>query len=106
MPRIDRTAAPNASRWPHFREDLGVLLWASFLAACVATLLFFACFDPQLLVEDAAPPAWLADRRAGYTVGFFFFWMMSAIASFLTAYLIETRSAAGGDERNDVDDDR
>ncbi|HEY5761488.1 MAG TPA: hypothetical protein VIU34_36960 [Steroidobacter sp.] len=86
------------SRWPHFREDLGVLLWASFLAACVATLLFFACFDPQLLVDDAAPPAWLADRRAGYTVGFFFFWMMSAIASFLTAYLIETRSsAAAGD---------
>jgi hypothetical protein len=80
-----------------------VLLWASFLAACVATLLFFACFDPQLLVDDAvagraAPPAWLADRRAGYTVGFFFFWMMSAIASFLTAYLIETRSGAADRE--------
>jgi hypothetical protein len=84
--------AEKRSLWPHFREDLGVLLWASFLAACVATLLFFACFDPQLLVDDRAPPAWLADRRAGYTVGFFFFWMMSAIASFLTAYLIETRS--------------
>jgi hypothetical protein len=83
--------AEKRSLWPHFREDLGVLLWASFLAACVATLLFFACFDPQLLVDDQAPPAWLADRRAGYTVGFFFFWMMSAIASFLTAYLIETR---------------
>ena len=85
--------AEKRSLWPHFREDLGVLLWASFLAACVATLLFFAVFDPQLLVDDHDPPAWLADRRAGYTVGFFFFWMMSAIASFLTAYLIETRSA-------------
>ena len=84
--------AEKRSLWPHFREDLGVLLWASFLAACVATLLFFACFDPQLLVDNHAPPPWLADRRAGYTVGFFFFWMMSAIASFLTAYLIETRS--------------
>ena len=80
MLRTEPTIATRP-RWPHFREDLGVLLWASFLAACVATLLFFACFDPQLLVDDAAPPAWLADRRAGYTVGFFFFWMMSAIAS-------------------------
>ena len=92
--------AEKRSLWPHFREDLGVLLWASFLAACVATLLFFACFDPQLLVDDRAPPQWLADRRAGYTVGFFFFWMMSAIASFLTAYLIETRgNGAAKDER-------
>ncbi|WP_116809300.1 hypothetical protein [Steroidobacter cummioxidans] len=97
MPRTEQqTTSPT--RWPHFREDLGVLLWASFLAACVATLLFFACFDPQLLVDDAAPPAWLADRRAGYTVGFFFFWMMSAIASFLTAYLIETRSGTADRE--------
>jgi len=88
----------SRSRWPHFREDLGVLLWASFLAACVGTLLFFACFDPQLLANDVAPPDWLADRRAGYTVGFFFFWMMSAIASFLTAYLIVTRSGAADRE--------
>ena len=88
------TPTEKPSLWPHFREDLGVLLWASFLAACFATLLFFACFDPQLLVDDRAPPGWLADRRAGYTIGFFFFWMMSAIASFLTAYLIETRSNA------------
>jgi hypothetical protein len=91
--------AEKPSLWPHFREDLGVLLWASFLAACVATLLFFACFDPQLLIDDHAPPPWLADRRAGYTLGFFFFWMMSAIASFLTAYLIETRS---GDTARDA----
>lgn len=96
MPQTEQTI--SRSRWPHFLEDLGVLLWASFLAACIATLLFFACFDPQLLVDDAAPPAWLADRRAGYTVGFFFFWMMSAIASFLTAYLIETRNGAADRE--------
>jgi len=93
-------ANDRASRWPRFKEDLGVLLWASFLAACVATLLFFACFDPKLLVDDAAPPPWLADRTAGYTIGFFFFWMMCAIAAFLTAYLIDTRSSsANKDER-------
>lgn len=94
-PRNDRAT----SRWPRFREDLGILLWASFLAACVATLLFFACFDPQLLVNDAAPPPWLADRMAGYTLGFFFFWTVCGIASFLTAYLIETRTSARREQR-------
>lgn len=70
---------------------MGVLLWASFLAACAATALFFAYFDPPLLAADDAPPRWLADRMTGYAVGFFFFWAVCAIAGFLTAYLIDTR---------------
>ncbi|HET9446574.1 MAG TPA: hypothetical protein VFO35_09965 [Steroidobacteraceae bacterium] len=78
--------------WPRFREDLGVLLWAAFLAACVAMALFFAYFDPLLLAADDAPPRWLADRMTGYAVGFFFFWGVCTIASFLTAYLIDTRT--------------
>jgi hypothetical protein len=84
---------PRRGSWPRFRQDLGVLLWASFLAACIATMFFFAYFDPVLLDRDAAPPAWLADRMTGYTVGFFFFWAVCTIASFLTAYLIDTRSS-------------
>jgi hypothetical protein len=86
-----RDSPPGA--WPRFREDLGVLLWASFLAACIATLFFFAYFDPVLLAHDVAPPAWLADRMTGYAIGFFFFWAVCTIASFLTAYLIDTRSS-------------
>jgi hypothetical protein len=92
------TNAPGSRRtWPRFREDLGVLLWASFLAACAATAFFFAYFDPLLLASDVTPPAWLADRMTGYAVGFFFFWGVCTIASFLTAYLIDTRPS----ERND-----
>ena len=89
-------AAGRRRAWPRFREDLGVLLWASFLAACVATMFFFACFDPVLLAHDVAPPAWLADRMTGYAIGFFFFWAVCTIASFLTAYLIDTRSDGDG----------
>lgn len=89
----DAAQSQTEQRWPRFRQDLAVLLWASFLAACVATLFFFACFDPVMLADDAAPPAWLADRRTGYAVGFFFFWTVCTIASFLTAYLIDTRAA-------------
>lgn len=74
-----------------FREDLWVLLWASFLGACVGTMLFFAYLDPLLLARDDAPPRWLADRMTGYALGFFFFWAICTIASFLTAYLIDTR---------------
>jgi hypothetical protein len=69
-----------------------VLLWAAFLAACVATAFFFAYFDPLLLAADHEPPSWLADRMTGYAVGFFFFWGVCTIASFLTAYLIDTRT--------------
>lgn len=93
---MDNDSQP-AGRWTKFREDLGVLLWCSFLAACAATMFFFAYFDPPLLAADDSPPPWLADRRTGYAVGFFFFWAICTIASFLTAYLIDTRSGSDRD---------
>ena len=83
---------PETSESPsRLRQDAGVLLWSSFLAACVATMVFFAYFDPQLMSEDHAPPKWLADRMTAYAVGFFFFWCVCAVASFLTAWLIDSR---------------
>ncbi|MBB6092136.1 hypothetical protein HNQ60_000982 [Povalibacter uvarum] len=88
---------PRARRWPMMRRDVAILLWASFLAACVATMFFFAMFDPLLLAHDDAPPRWLSDRMTGYTCGFFFFWFIGATASFLTAFLIDAR-ADGRDE--------
>ena len=95
--RAPTNARGDRRIWPRFREDLGVLLWASFLAACVATAFFFAYFDPLLLASDVMPPAWLTDRMTGYAIGFFFFWGVCTIASFLTAYLIDTRPS----DRND-----
>ena len=73
------------------RIDAGIVVWASFLAACIATMVFFAFFDPLLLVDDRAPPSWLRDRMTGYTIGFFFFWIMCALASAFTAFLVDTR---------------
>jgi hypothetical protein len=93
MPVSADPSEPRKRIWPRFREDLGVLLWSAFLAACVATMLFFALFDPLLLADDHAPPRWLADRMTGYTAGFFFFWGICTLASFLTAYLIDTRTS-------------
>jgi len=87
----------TTARWSRLRQDIGVVLWCSFLAACVATMLFFAVFDPIYLSQDDDPPPWLADRRTGYAIGFFFFWMVTTISAGLTAWLIDTRSS------NDVD---
>ncbi|HLS81352.1 MAG TPA: hypothetical protein VK025_08115 [Steroidobacter sp.] len=89
----DARSSADSERWSRRRQDLGALLWSSFLAACLATMVFFACFDPVLLADDHAPPKWLADRMTGYALGFFFFWGVCTIASLLTTYLIDTRSS-------------
>jgi hypothetical protein len=78
--------------------DAGVVVWSSFLAACVATTVFFAFVDPLLIGHDDAPPVWARDRMTGYTIGFFFFWIACGVASAFTAFLVETR-------RPDIDDD-
>lgn len=81
MPHRQETASERRS------HDVGAVLWSSFLAACLASLFFFARFDPRLLLEDALPPTWLADRQMAYTIGFFFFWAIGAVASGLTLWL-------------------
>jgi hypothetical protein len=87
-------AEPHLTRWVRFREDLGILLWASFLAACFATLVFFALFDPSTMGDGRGPYRWLMHRSAGYTIGFFFFWAICAISGFITAWMIDTRDSA------------
>ncbi len=57
--------------WSRLRQDVGAVVWSSFLAACLATMLFFAAFDPLLLANDDAPPWWLESRMTGYGIGFF-----------------------------------
>ena len=88
---------PETTRaWSRLRQDVGALLWCSFLAACLATFLFFAYFDPMLLTHDDHPPAWLADRMTGYAVGFFFFWLVCAVSALLTAWLVDSRPEGDG----------
>ena len=82
---------PVTTRWTHLRQDIAAIAWTSFLAASVATMVFFAFFDPLLLGLDDDPPAWAVHRMTGYGVGFFFFWMICAASSALTAYLLRTR---------------
>lgn len=70
---------------------LGLVLWPSFLAACGASVWFFAAVDPELL-RDAGPRVFAnLDRETGYALGFFFLWGTAASASALSVWLIASR---------------
>lgn len=71
---------PEIQRW-------GAVLWPSFFAAGVATMVFFAMFDPAELSRIA----WIGveiDRKWGYTIGFFLFWACTFSASLFTSFLM------------------
>lgn len=98
MPRAPEAdaqgGAGGATRLPRWQEDVAIVLWPSFLVAAVETMAFFATFDPielyyqaQVLREAFEP------RAVGYTIGFFFFWSLTASASALTLFL--ARSGRG-----------
>ncbi len=84
--------------------DVALVLWPSFLAACGASLLFFAAVDPALL-RDAGPRLFAGlEREAGYALGFLVFWAIGSVASAVSIYLIRTaraepRTAGAPEER-------
>lgn len=67
-----------------------LILWPSFLVAILAEGFFFSLFDPSDLMLVGGhvdlPPI------AAYTMGFFFFWSLCAIASMISIYLIRTEA--------------
>ncbi|MGE0114569.1 MAG: hypothetical protein AB7T07_06760 [Steroidobacteraceae bacterium] len=84
----DRT--PETVHWSRLREDVGVVVWSSFLVACVATMLFFAFVDPNDLAGMLNDPWWLPNVMTCYALGFFGFWAIAASAASLTAYMLDT----------------
>jgi len=66
--------------------SLGIVLWVSFLFAGVATMLFFATFDPVALAQVATFPMEM-DRPSGYSIGFFLFWILLIVNSCVVIWL-------------------
>ena len=66
------------------KQRVIAVLWPSFLTAGVATILFFAAFDPKhlLLETDYAD----ISRLAAYSIGFFLFWILTSLTCLLTCY--------------------
>lgn len=85
---------PQQKPWRRRWQVYAAVGWSSFLMAALATMLFFAFVDP-------AEYEWMggetpeATRMTGYALGFFFFWLVTALTGFVVAYLIRsTRSSA------------
>lgn len=64
-----------------------VVLWPSFLMACVATGFFFSLVDPmELIILDGRLKVHIL---GAYTLGFFCFWLLGVLSSGLTALLVQ-----------------
>ncbi len=74
---------------PRRGRSVGIVVWCSFLAAGVATMVVFAFFDPAT-VPSGDVPGWWQSRRAVYAIGFFFFWCVAALSAALTLYMLRT----------------
>lgn len=76
-------------QWSRNRQAIAIVVWISFLSAAIGTMVFFALFDPVdlsvIFDEDLD-----IGRDAGYAAGFFFFWVLTAICSAVTAWLVRT----------------
>ena len=71
---------------------IGPILWPSFFAAGVATMVFFAIVDP-IDLSDMAWPHVRVSRELGYSIGFFMFWSCTLSASWFTALLLRPPQA-------------
>ena len=72
-------------------QRLGAILWPSFFAAGVCTVVFFAFVDP-LELRDMTFPRFDLSRGVGYTFGFFMFWLATASSSLFTWILLRPAS--------------
>jgi len=81
-------------RWSQRKRDIGIIVWVAFLAACAGTFVIFAVLDPDALNEAWVLP-WEMGRRMAYSLGFLFLFVVSLIASGLTAFMIRTGPGSG-----------
>jgi hypothetical protein len=94
-PDEDDEAAPPPRPWSAPAQIAAAILWPSFLAACLATMLFFAFVDPELMGHETTLQI---SRMTGYGIGFFFFWFVTAISSAVSVYLLRTGHLPQGDD--------
>lgn len=84
--------APRSSLQPRsLTRRLAAILWPSFLCAGVATMVLFAFVDPVEL-HAISFPDWQLSRMAGYSIGFFMFWAVTAASGFGTWLLLRRRA--------------
>lgn len=70
-----------------FWRTYGVIAWVSFLFAGVASMLFFATFDPIEIIALATYPVTIS-AMTGYAIGFFLFWILCFCSTTLSCILL------------------
>lgn len=93
----DDIEIPPPRPWTVRAQLVAAVAWPSFLAACFATMLFFAFVDPGLL-HDESMPGVETTRMTAYGITFFFFWLVAALSSAVSVYLIRTSHIGSRDE--------
>jgi len=94
--------APRAwRRWTRKAQNIAAVLWSSFLAACLATGVFFGIVDPVDMVAISMPMMEIS-IMGGYAIGFFFFWVICATSSLLSVFLIRTSRRQDGRARKET----
>jgi hypothetical protein len=93
-----RTPEPGASdptlRLERLIRFWGVILWPSFLAACLLEALVFSVVDPGELHWPGGIGT--PSSRAIYTVGFFAFWLINIVCCRLVLWLAQSAQAEDG----------
>lgn len=66
---------------PTTAKDLIAVLWPAFLAACLLEVFVFASFDPHdvRIIRGTE-----IDAQSVYSIAFFGFWLVAALASLAT----------------------
>ena len=91
--------APRAwRRWSRRAQDIVAILWSSFLAALIGSAALFGHVDPTELDMISTPEADFS-IYTGYAIGFFLFWIVCAIASLLSVFMIRTSRRRDGKAR-------
>lgn len=67
------------------------IVWVSFVSAGIATMLFFATFDPVELAHIATFPTGL-DRTTGYSLGFLLFWILLMLNGAVITWLMSNNT--------------
>lgn len=80
-------------------QRLGAILWPSFFAAGVSTMVLFAFVDPLDLAAISLPNLGIS-RQAGHTIAFLGFWLGYASACTFTWMLLRPRSRFQPKERS------
>lgn len=84
-------ALPGTNESRPLAQRVAAVLWPSFIMAGVATMVLFALIDPVDL-HTISFPDWQFSRTAGYSIGFFMFWAVTAASSFCTWLLLRRSS--------------